>query len=88
MRKNAEDFGVRGVVETALSLHVNGEQSSATVGSCQNIPSVFQHSATRETSTHTIFVVTSFYFLPSSYLLFLSSLHSFMLLCKEEEEEF
>jgi hypothetical protein len=36
MRKNTEDgWGGGAVVETVLSLHVNGEQSSATVGSCQ-----------------------------------------------------
>jgi hypothetical protein len=40
MRKNAEDYGVRGIVKAAPSLHVNGEQSSVTVGSCQNAPSV------------------------------------------------
>jgi len=38
MRKNAEEYGVRGIVKATPSLHVNGEQSSVTAGSCQNAP--------------------------------------------------
>ena len=36
MRKNAEDYEVRGIEEAAPSVHVNCEQSSITVGSCQD----------------------------------------------------
>jgi hypothetical protein len=81
MRKNAEEYGVRGVVEAAPSLHVNGEQSSVTVGSCQNAPPPLLHPsrpATRENSTDIIFLVTSFYFL-TLFVFTLSLISSFFL---------
>jgi hypothetical protein len=33
MRKNAEEYGVRGILEAAPSLHVNSEQNSSTLDS-------------------------------------------------------
>jgi hypothetical protein len=86
MRKNAEEYGVRGIVKAAPSLHVNGEQNNVTVVSCQNAPSPsFTARHQRKFYSH---YLSSNIILFLNFFVFTLSLSSsfFMLVCKEEEE--